>query len=279
MAIATNLGFPRIGATRELKWAVEAFWAGKMDEPGLLQTAAAIRKENWLFQQECGIDHIPSNDFSLYDQVLDTTAMLGAVPPRFQQAGETVGLDAYFSMARGNATEPAMEMTKWFDTNYHYIVPEFEADQQFRLASTKPIDEFREAKALGVHTRPVLIGPVTYLWLGKTRDGQANRLSLLEGLLDVYQAVLDRLAGAGADWVQMDEPILGLTLDDETKAALEKAYTRLAQSSPSLKLLVAVYFSSLRDNQAQALRLPVAGLHLEPGPRSGAAGPGGLFLA
>ena len=263
MAIATNLGFPRIGANRELKWAVEAFWAGKIDGTALQQTAAAIRKESWLFQRDCGIAHVPSNDFSFYDQVLDTTAMVGAVPPRFGQAGGTMSLDTYFAMARGAATEPAMEMTKWFDTNYHYIVPEFEAGQQFRLASTKPVDEFREAKALGVHTRPVLIGPVTYLWLGKARDGQTNPLALLESLLDVYQTVLAQLADAGADWVQMDEPILGLMLDDETKAALERAYARLVQASSSLKLLVAVYFGSLRDNQAMALRLPVAGLHLD----------------
>ena len=263
MAIATNLGFPRIGASRELKWAVEALWAGRMDEAALQQTAATIRKENWLFQQRHGIVHIPSNDFSFYDQVLDTTTMVGAVPPRFGRPGGMVSLETYFAMARGTATAPAIEMTKWFDTNYHYIVPEFEADQRFQLASTKPVDEFREAQDLGIHTRPVLVGPVTYLRLGKTRDGQADPLSLLERLLPVYEAVLRQLADAGAGWVQMDEPVLGLTLDDTTRSALEQAYTRLNRAAPSLKLLVAVYFGDLRDNQATALRLPVAGLHLD----------------
>jgi 5-methyltetrahydropteroyltriglutamate--homocysteine methyltransferase len=263
MVTATNLGFPRIGPHRELKRAVEAFWAGKLDEPGLQQAAADIRRDNWLFQQNQGIGHIPSNDFSLYDQVLDVSAMVGAVPSRYGAVNGTVGLDTYFSMARGDATVPAMEMTKWFDTNYHYIVPEFETDQHFRLASTKPVDEFLEAKALGVHTRPVLLGPLTYLLLGKTRDGASDALTLLEGLLPVYEEVLTKLAEAGAGWVQMDEPMLGLSLDARTRSAFGPAYQRLSTAAPELHLLVATYFSDLRDNMDAALALPVAGLHVD----------------
>ena len=269
MAIATNLGFPRIGANRELKWAVEGFWAGKVDEEALLATSAEIRKENWLFQQGQRIKHIPSNDFSLYDQMLDTTAMIGAIPARYGHTGGPVSLSTYFAMARGSAggddepSVPAMEMTKWFDTNYHYLVPELEAKQAFSLCSTKPIDEFLEAKALGVHTRPVLLGPVTYLLLGKAKNEKTDRLALLEDLLLVYERVLKRLAAAGADWVQIDEPMLGRNLDDRERAAFGLSFARLAVSAPSLKLLAAVYFSDLRENMKVALALPVAGLHLD----------------
>ena len=166
MVTASNLGFPRIGPRRELKRALERFWSGKIAEAKLLDQAAAIRRDNWEFQVESGISVTPSNDFSLYDQVLDTIAMVGAVPERYGWSGDTVDLRTYFAMARGlqeGATDlPAMEMTKWFDTNYHYIVPELSAGQHFRLASTKPIDEYLEAKAAAIHTRPVLIGPVTF---------------------------------------------------------------------------------------------------------------------
>ncbi|MEK9659122.1 MAG: 5-methyltetrahydropteroyltriglutamate--homocysteine S-methyltransferase [Chloroflexota bacterium] len=266
MAIASNLGFPRIGANRELKWAVESYWAGKSSAADLQATAAAIRKANWLFQSKAGISHIPSGDFSFYDQVLDTTAMVGAVPERYGHDGEEVGLDLYFAMARGT-TGPdgvgAMEMTKWFDTNYHYIVPEFTAGQSFSLSSTKPVDQFLEAQALGIHTRPVLVGPVTYLLLGKMQEEGTDPLSLLESLLPVYEDVLKRLAEAGAEWVQMDEPALGLTLTDTQRAAFGRAYARLAPCAPTLKLLVAVYFSDLRENMRTALALPVAGLHVD----------------
>ena len=163
MTIATNLGFPRMGPNRELKRAIEGFWAGSVDEAAMLATAASIRRDNWLLQSRLGIQHIPSNDFSLYDQVLDTTAMVGAIPERYGRQEGPVSLDTYFTMARGTAADgeqagiPPMEMKKWFDTNYHYLVPEFERNQTFTLRSTKAIDEFLEAKALGVHTRPVLV--------------------------------------------------------------------------------------------------------------------------
>ena len=179
MVITSNLGFPRIGPNRELKKALEGFWAGKIDEQSLQDTCRAIRRQSWQWQKEAGIGHIPSNDFSLYDHVLDTSVMLGAVPSRFEWDGKTVPLAAYFAMARGDAQKsiPALEMTKWFDTNYHYLVPELHPYQTFQLCSAKPIDEFLEARKLGIHTRPVLLGPVTYLLLGKSHEA-AFRVSL-----------------------------------------------------------------------------------------------------
>ncbi len=270
MVQATNLGYPRIGAKRELKKALEGFWSGKLSEAELLAQAAALRKEHWLLQQGMGLEHIPSNDFSLYDHVLDTIAMVGAVPPRYNWQGERVDIATYFALARGSGhdqeqanTIPAMEMTKWFDTNYHYIVPEFTPGQQFRLASTKARDEFLEARALGVHTRPVLLGPITFLLLGKSHQADFQPLSLLENLLPVYEQVMQELADAGADWLQIDEPCLVLDLDADTQAALRTAYTRLASSVPGLRLLLATYFGDLRENLALALHLPIAALHLD----------------
>ena len=263
MAIASNLGFPRIGPNRELKRAVEAYWAGRSERRELLDTAARLRREHWTLQRGLGIDHIPSNDFSLYDQVLDTAAMVGAVPARFGHEGGSVDLDTYFAMARGRDDAPAMEMTKWFDTNYHYIVPEVEPGQTFTLSSTKPVDEFLEAKALGITTRPVLLGPVSFLYLGKSRSDSLDTLTLLDALLPVYENVLRQLSAAGATWVQMDEPILGLTLDGRTRAAIGQVYGGLTATVPALKLLVAVYFGGLRENLLSALAMPVAGLHLD----------------
>jgi 5-methyltetrahydropteroyltriglutamate--homocysteine methyltransferase len=266
--IVSNLGFPRIGPGRELKMAVERFWSGKADGQALLKEAAALRAANWARQQKAGVAHIPSNDFSLYDHVLDTSVMVGAVPELYGWRSGEVSLDTYFAMARGTRGRaggdlPALEMTKWFDTNYHYMVPEFARDQTFTLASTKPVDEFREAKALGVHTRPVLVGPVTYLLLGKSKDAALDPLSLLPGLLPVYAEILKRLAAAGADWVQVDEPCLALDLGESAKTALGTAYDTLARAAPALKVLVTTYFEGLRDNLDTALRLPVAGLHLD----------------
>jgi 5-methyltetrahydropteroyltriglutamate--homocysteine methyltransferase len=269
LAIATNLGFPRIGSNRELKWAIESYWAGKTDADSLLETAAGIRRDNWLLQKEQGLDHIPSNDFSLYDQVLDTTAMVGAIPARFGHEPGPVSLDTYFAMARGTVESedspsvPAMEMTKWFDTNYHYIVPEMEAGQTFALSSTKVIDEFREAKALGIHTRPVLLGPVSYLLMAKTNAVKLDPISLLENLLPVYEKVLKALAEEGADWVQIDEPMLGMDLDDKQRAWFGLGFARLAAATNSLKLLVAVYFGDLRENMKVALALQVSAIHID----------------
>jgi len=274
VTVAT-LGFPRIGPRRELKAALERYWSGKSDRETLLHTAAELRAKAWTLQRRLGADHIPSNDFSLYDHVLDTSAMVGAVPPSFGWRGGPIDLDIYFAMARGAHAEadscgrhhaldvPAAEMTKWFDTNYHYLVPEFAADQTFELASTKAIDEFLEAKALGFHTRPVLLGPVSFLKLGKTRDGELDPRALLGALLPVYAAVLTQLADVGADWVQIDEPCLALDLDDRDRAALHLAYGALARAAPRLRLMLTTYFGGLGDNLLTALALPVAGLHLD----------------
>ena len=259
MAQAANLGFPRIGARRELKTALEAHWTGALSAEALAAEGAALRARHWRLQQEAGISSIPANDFSFYDQMLDMTALLGAVPERFAAVeGDPA---RYFAMARGAKDAPAMEMTKWFDTNYHFIVPEFTADQSFALSSRKPVDEFLEARALGIHTRPVLIGPVTWLSLGKAKSEGLEPLSLLEAVLPVYEAVLRQLAEAGADWVQIDEPILAADLTEAQRAALTAAYARLGEAGP--KILLASYFGSLGDALDLIFSLPVAGVHLD----------------
>jgi 5-methyltetrahydropteroyltriglutamate--homocysteine methyltransferase len=276
MAIATNLGYPRLGPQRELKWALEKYWAGKIDVEELQRTARGLRLEQRRLQQQLGITHIPSNDFSLYDHVLDTIAMVGAVPERYGWQGDTVDLATYFAMARGvqgerptadGGTEtvdiPAMEMTKWFDTNYHYIVPEFAPDQTFRLAATQPLDAFEEGRAQGIPTRPVLLGPVSFLLLGKPTVPDFNPLTLLDRLLPVYADVLRRLSAAGAEWVQIDEPCLVFDLEPAAQQAFQTAYTQLAEAAPDLKLLLATYFGDLRDNLSTALQLPIAALHLD----------------
>lgn len=275
----SSLGFPRIGPQRELKTELERFWSGKIDGPSLLKNAAGLRAAAWARQYALGINHIPSNDFSLYDHVLDTSVMVGAIPRIYGWHGGKVPLETYFAMARGTqgATDnhdgnghalpghgvPALEMTKWFDTNYHYMVPEFSREQTFKFVSTKPIDEFVEAKSLGYHTRPVLLGPVTYLNLGRTRDDGLDPLTLLSRLLPVYAEVLQGLADAGADWVQIDEPVLVLDLDDKTRKAFVETYSALSSAAPGLKLLLTTYFGAVGNNLDTALRLPVAGLHLD----------------
>ena len=212
-----NLGYPRIGSNRELKKACESYWAEKISVEELLTIGATIRKENWQLQAEAGIDLIPSNDFSFYDQVLDLSLTLGVIPKRYQELAQTNStIDLYFAMARGSQKDGedvvAMEMTKWFDTNYHYIVPEFTKDQEFKLFSTKIIDEFKEANALGIATKPVLIGPVTYLLLGKEKEKGFHRIDLIDKLLPVYFEILQKLEDENAAWIQFDEPFLALNL-------------------------------------------------------------------
>jgi 5-methyltetrahydropteroyltriglutamate--homocysteine methyltransferase len=269
MGISSNLGFPRMGVHRELKKALEAHWAGKLDEAGLLEAGKALKLDHWMLQKQLGIEHIPSNDFSFYDHVLDTVAMVGAVPERYTWRGPQVDPATYFAMARGTARKPgqadvaAMEMTKWFDTNYHYIVPEFTAKQSFSLGSLKPVEEFLEAKAAGVHTRPVLLGPVSFLLLGKAKETGFDPLSLLDRILPVYESVLRQLAQAGAGWIQLDEPVLALDPRDEARHAFTSAYERLSEVSSDLRILVAAYFEELRANLPTALSLPVAALHLD----------------
>src|SRR5436190_1371199 len=213
MALSNISGFPRIGRNRELKFATEGYWRGENSAEDLEATGKAIRVENWRLMQEAGIDLIPSNDFSFYDQVLDTIALVGAVPERYEWDGSgDVDLDTYFAMARGrqgNGVDvTAMEMTKWFDTNYHYIVPELERGMSFRPSSPKPFDEYREAKELGIETKPVLIGPLTLLLQRKCASEEFDRLELLDPLVEVYAEVLGELGRLGAQWVQIDEPVL-----------------------------------------------------------------------
>ena len=257
MPTSHTLGFPSIGSKRELKRATEGYWGGKLSQADLLRAGSELRAVHWRLQQAAGIDLVPSNDFSFYDRVLDTSALVGAVPERYGWTGGSVDLDTYFAMARGAQRAGrdviAMEMTKWFDTNYHYIVPEFDRDQTFSLASTKPIDEFREAKALGITTKPVLVGPMTFLLLGKSRGARFDRLDLLDRLLPVYVDVLNRLVAAGATWVQLDEPCLVLDRTPAERDAYRRAYGILAERAPKAKILLATYFGGLDDNLSTAL--------------------------
>jgi 5-methyltetrahydropteroyltriglutamate--homocysteine methyltransferase len=264
MTQAANLGFPRIGQKRRLKTALEDHWAGRLSEVDLLAAARSLRRDHLLLQQGLGLDVVPVNDFSLYDHVLDTAALVGAVPSRFGGSADTVDLATYFAMARGSSRDRgAMEMTKWFDTNYHYIVPELDPAQTFVLRSFKPVEELREARALGVPARPVLLGPVSFLRLGKPAGAAVRPEALLAGLLAVYEDVLRRLAKVGAEWVQIDEPCLALDQPPEAGAMYAAAYERLSRAAPGLLILVATYFEGLRDNLPIALRLPVAALHLD----------------
>ncbi|MCQ4264926.1 5-methyltetrahydropteroyltriglutamate--homocysteine S-methyltransferase [Stutzerimonas stutzeri] len=269
MAVAHNLGFPRIGADRELKKALEAYWKGEQDEQGLRQVGRQLRAQHWQAQADAGIQLLPVGDFAWYDHVLSHSLMFGVVPQRFRPADGQPTLDTLFAMARGVTNSccgggQAQEMTKWFDTNYHYLVPEFTVDQQFQLSWSQLFEEVEEAQALGHAIKPVLVGPLTYLWLGKLKGEGAERfdkLDLLERLLPVYGEVLDRLAAQGVEWVQIDEPILALDLPQDWKNAFERAYN-LLQRAP-LKKLVATYFSGLEDNLSLAAALPVDGLHID----------------
>ncbi len=265
----SNLGHPRIGAHRELKRACEKYWSDRTPLEDLIEMGKSIRKENWKLQQGKGIDLIPSNDFSFYDQVLDTTLMVGAVPERYTnlQTSDNSLLDLYFAMARGLQKQGvdviAMEMTKWFDTNYHYIVPEFTKDQEFGLLSLKAVEEFKEAKSLGIHTKPVLLGPVTYLLLGKEKEEGFHRLDLLPKLLPVYHSILERLSDAGATWVQFDEPVLATDLSDKGKRAISQVYREIAETFPNLKTLLAGYFGDYGNNLDTVIELPICALHLD----------------
>lgn len=268
MALAHTLGFPRIGRDRELKKAQEAFWKGELDEAGLRAVGRQLRAAHWQVQKDAGIQLLPVGDFAWYDQVLTHSLTFGVIPERFRAHGEAgPTLHTLFGMARGVSDDSccggahAQEMTKWFDTNYHYLVPEFSADQQFQLSWEQLFEEVDEARALGHQVKPVLIGPLTYLWLGKGKGAEFDRLDLLDRLLPLYGQILRRLAGQGVEWVQIDEPILVLDLPQAWKNAFERAYN-LLQSEP-LKKLVATYFGGLEDNLGLAANLPVDGLHID----------------
>jgi 5-methyltetrahydropteroyltriglutamate--homocysteine methyltransferase len=263
-----NLGYPRIGEKRELKRATETYWRGEISVAGLEEVGRNLRKAHWLAQKEAGIELIPSNDFSFYDQMLDMTCLLGNIPPRFAWNEEAPGLDLYFQIARGGggkrqtSLHPS-EMTKWFDTNYHYIVPEFQAETKFQLSGSKPFDEFKEALALGLRTKPVLIGPLTYLYLGKSSSSEFERLALLDRVLPVYADILGQLNTLGAEWVQIDEPILAFELSSDWQTAFLQAYRNLRSALSNTKLLLATYFGELRENIPLAVSLPVDALHLD----------------
>ncbi|MBV8164664.1 MAG: 5-methyltetrahydropteroyltriglutamate--homocysteine S-methyltransferase [Candidatus Eremiobacteraeota bacterium] len=263
MAIVHTLGFPRIGSKRELKKALESFWKGDISAADLEQAGQRLREQHWRLQADAGLDYVSVGDFSYYDQVLDMTALAGAIPARYGFSGGSVDLQTYFAMARGSASAPAMEMTKWFDTNYHYIVPEFEAGMTFRVSTSKLVEESREALRLGFAPKPVLVGPLTFLWLGKERggDGSFSRLQLLPGLLDVYAHVLRELKALGVAWVQLDEPALAVDLPAPWLAAFKSAYTALSKEAPNV--LVATYFGSVADHAPLLRELPVAGVHLD----------------
>ncbi|QAX81838.1 5-methyltetrahydropteroyltriglutamate--homocysteine S-methyltransferase [Candidatus Pseudomonas adelgestsugas] len=266
MVITHSLGFPRIGRDRELKKAQEAFWIGELDEAGLRAVGHNLRKTHWDLQKNAGIELLPVGDFAWYDQVLTHSLMLGVIPERFKPVNEKVNLQTMFSMARGISDRycdiaHAQEMTKWFDTNYHYLVPEFSADQQFHLSWDQLFEEVREARDLGHNVKPVVIGPLTYLWLGKTKNKDVNKLDLLNRLLPLYGHIFQRLADLGVEWVQIDEPILVLDLPQKWKNAFECAYN-IIKHNP-LKKLVATYFGGLEDNLSLAANLPVDGLHID----------------
>lgn len=271
MALSHSLGFPRIGRDRELKKALEAHWKGELDEAGLRAVGKRLRAEHWQLQKDAGIDLLPAGDFAWYDQVLGHSLAFGVIPERFRPASGKPTLNTLFAMARGTVATNhshsccggahAQEMTKWFDTNYHYLVPEFSIDQQFVLSWGQLFEEVDEAHALGHKVKPVLIGPLSYLWLGKAKGSEFDKLELLERLLPVYGEIFQRLAAQGVEWVQIDEPILVLDLPQDWKNAFERAYN-LIQREPCKKL-IATYFGGLEDNLGLAANLPVDGLHID----------------
>lgn len=270
MVYTHNLGFPRIGKNRELKFALEAFWKGDIAAEKLQQTGEQLRLDH--LKQQSGLNHVPVGDFSFYDQVLDMSFLLGNIPKRVSTL-EGSNLDSYFRVARGRSASDsansntnghgcvhAGEMTKWFNTNYHYIVPEVYADTHFQLNASRLLSQISEAQELGLTPKPVIIGPATYLWLSKSKD-KSDRLKLLDQLIPIYQELLNKLADLGVEWVQIDEPILVTELDSDWTYALEKVYHSI--KTPKIKLLVATYFGQLQENLNLACHLPVAGLHID----------------
>lgn len=264
----TNLlGYPRIGEKRELKKANEAFWAGKISEKELFEVADTIRVHNWNIQREAGIDLIPSNDFSFYDQVLDFSFSVNAIPNRFAPINHLSDMELYFALARGYQKDgidiTAMEMTKWFDTNYHYIVPEFYKNQSFKVRYNKALAEYQFAKEKGFETKPVLLGIVTYLLLGKEKENDFDRLDLASSLLVAYKQIVKELVAAGAKTIQIDEPCLALDLCPKAKQTYLSVYEDLRASFPDTEFILTTYFGALADNLSLALSLPFDVLHID----------------
>jgi len=280
-----TLGFPRMGAHRELKFALEKHWRGEIDLAALEATGAELRERHWAVQKEAGLSFVTVGDFAFYDHVANHIQMLGCEPARFGFTGQEPALSRYFAMARGVIAEGghthcldcgcgcgkekdqaeggtfALEMTKWFDTNYHYLVPEFGPGTEFNLASERLFDEVAQARLAGHAVKAVLLGPLSFLWLSKEKTPGFDRFSLLDKLLPVYEQILARLKAQGVEWVQMDEPILGLDLPAQWSQAFESSYWQLSRSG--VKLLLATYFSPLQENLRLACQLPVAGLHVD----------------
>ncbi|MEM1348339.1 MAG: 5-methyltetrahydropteroyltriglutamate--homocysteine S-methyltransferase, partial [Myxococcota bacterium] len=266
--ITTNLGFPRVGLRRELKRAVEGYWKGRVERDDLLATARSLRQRHWTQQREAGIEHIPSNDFALYDHVLDAAITVGCIPPRYLAIEDE--LDRMFAMARGRQGEDsslaALEMTKWFDTNYHYIVPEIAVGQSFELDARHILAAIEEARDLGIETRPVLLGPVSFLLLSKMTPGAPERaapLDSLEELLPVYGELLHTLASAGVAWVQLDEPCLVTDLEETAVGAYRRAFSELAAIEDRPRVLLASYFGALGPHLNLAASSGLDALHVD----------------
>ena len=261
MALAHTLGFPRIGAQRELKFALESFWRGDSNEAALRETGRSLREHNWSLQADAGMDLITVGDFAWYDQVLNTLALLGAIPSRFHFDPKRLSLPEYFTLARGSSGHFAMEMTKWFDTNYHYLAPEWTPDLCFDGGVDWLFEEIAEAQGQGHRVKTVLVGPLTLLYLGKIKSGLTHKLDLLPKLTAGYQKLLQRLQYAGVEWVQIDEPILALELDARWRDAFKPTYAALTPAAPPL--LLATYFDEVREHASLLRDLPVAGVHLD----------------
>src|SRR5215210_881026 len=271
MALSTIHGFPRFGPRRELKFATEALWAGRSTPDELRAEGERLRRENWECMRDAGLDQVPAGDFSYYDQVLDAVALVGAVPARYGQPAGRLDLDAYFAMARGRQADgvdvTAMEMTKWFDTNYHYIVPELGPETSFALSSDKPFDDHAEAmEELGIDTVPVILGPVSFLLLGKSADGvpeDFDRLELIEALLPVYGEVIERLAEQGATWVQLDEPCFVQDRSERELDALRLVYEELAKVHERPRIVVKTYFDHVGEAYSVLREVPIEGIGLD----------------
>ncbi|WP_455648020.1 5-methyltetrahydropteroyltriglutamate--homocysteine S-methyltransferase, partial [Lonepinella koalarum] len=255
------LGFPRVGAKRELKFAQERYWRKELSEQDLLALAKALREKNWKHQAEANADFVATGDFTFYDHILDLQVATGAIPARFGFDSQQLTLEQYFELARGNKDQFAIEMTKWFDTNYHYLVPEFSKNTQFKANPAHYVNQYREAVANGHKAKPIIVGPLTFLWLGKEKGEAFNRFDLLAKLVPVYQQILTALANEGAEWIQIDEPALALDLPKPWLDAFQSVYADL--SKVNAKLLLATYFGSVAEHAPLLKALPVAGLHLD----------------
>ncbi len=255
-------GFPRVGAKRELKFAQERYWRGEIAEQDLLEIAQKLREINWKHQAAANADFVAVADFTFYDHILDLQVATGAIPARFGFDSQNLSLNQYFQLARGNQTQFAIEMTKWFDTNYHYLVPEFTKNTEFKANPAHYVQQIREAKALGLHFKPTLVGPLTFLWLGKEKGEAFNRFELLAKLVPVYVEILNALVAEGAEWIQIDEPALAVDLSTEWIEAYKAVYTTLKEKVKA-KLLLATYFGSVAEHAPLLKGLPVDGLHID----------------